>query len=166
MDSGPWGSADRESSVVLIGAARHGRAPCVAGATAPQSIGIACMRDEHQAPLLRPMQVKPSPRPTDHHLSTNPTLTHAVAAGGNKSAHSNTGANLKKLEEETEDFHGAFFWPLSFSCTARSPTILVWCVSVRFPCYPSFFFFFLLSLARSLVLLAHHLGVVCVSGHT
>ena len=34
---------------------------------------------------------------------------HAVAAGGNKSAHSSTGANLKKLEDETEDFHGAVF---------------------------------------------------------
>lgn len=32
---------------------------------------------------------------------------HSVAAGGNKSAHSSTGANLKKLEDETEDFHGA-----------------------------------------------------------
>uniref|UniRef100_I2CQM6 HTH cro/C1-type domain-containing protein n=1 Tax=Nannochloropsis gaditana (strain CCMP526) TaxID=1093141 RepID=I2CQM6_NANGC len=29
------------------------------------------------------------------------------AAGENKSAHTNTGANLRKLEEETEDFHVA-----------------------------------------------------------
>jgi len=31
---------------------------------------------------------------------------HTVSAGENKSAHTNTGANLRKLEEETEDFHG------------------------------------------------------------
>ena len=35
-------------------------------------------------------------------------MVFAVAAGGNKSAHSSTGANLRKLEEETEDFHGAW----------------------------------------------------------
>jgi len=51
-----------------------------------------------------------SNHPSHHHLpSPSPSLPLTlitVSAGENKSAHTNTGANLRKLEEETEDFHG------------------------------------------------------------
>jgi DNA-binding XRE family transcriptional regulator len=43
---------------------------------------------------------------TSHTYTHTHTHTHTVSAGENKSAHFSTGANLKKLEEETENFHG------------------------------------------------------------
>ena len=47
-----------------------------------------------------------SSHPSHHHLPSLPSTLITVSAGENKSAHTNTGANLRKLEEETEDFHG------------------------------------------------------------
>ncbi|GAB5033453.1 multiprotein bridging factor type [Nannochloropsis oceanica] len=59
------------------------------------------------AGVAQPWQSRPAPSASTYTGGGSASSAKKFSAGENKSAHTNTGANLRKLEEETEDFHVA-----------------------------------------------------------